>query len=170
MNENLKSLSDDIVENQIQSLVAQEKATTLQILRYLREIERRQIFAKRGFSSLWDYCIQTLGYSESQAQRRIAAMRLIREIPEAEIQVKEGKITLAALAQAQTFFSQEKKQTGFVRTRDQKVSVLQKLEFKTKRENEKLLADICPKLIAIKESERPLGTGNYEIKLVLNNK
>ena len=64
-------MSDTELLVQIQSLVQREKEITLEILHLLREVEARELHFARGYSSLFDFCVKALGYSESATQRRI---------------------------------------------------------------------------------------------------
>ena len=90
--ENLKSLSDSLLLDQTRSLVQEEKKElTTSILWHLHEIQRRRLYAEQGFASLFDYATRALGYSDAAAGRRIAAMRLLAEVPEAEAPLRRGK-------------------------------------------------------------------------------
>src|ERR1017187_8951545 len=64
----LKALNDETLVNDLKNLVQKEKALTYQILDYLREVETRRLFVARGFSSLFVFCTEYLGYSEPEAQ------------------------------------------------------------------------------------------------------
>ncbi len=85
-----------------------EREATLKVLVYLREIDRRNLFAERGFSSLFDFCTKELHYSEAAAHRRISSMCLLRALPEIEPMVESGSLSLSTLAAAQSFFRAEK--------------------------------------------------------------
>jgi hypothetical protein len=79
---NLKSLSNEVLLQNTQALVAEERKLTTQVLWHLNEIQRRRLYAEHGYGSLFEYTVQCLGYSEAAAGRRIAAMRLLVEVPE----------------------------------------------------------------------------------------
>ncbi|MCX6117779.1 MAG: hypothetical protein NT027_09570, partial [Proteobacteria bacterium] len=68
---NLVQLSDNELHLETQTLVSQERQVLTKILHHLREIERRRLFSDFSCSSLFDYAVKMLGYSEGQAQRRI---------------------------------------------------------------------------------------------------
>ena len=85
--ENTKLISD------LKELVKKEKEFTLKILQHLREVENRQLFVARGHSSLFKFCLAELKYSESEAQTRIQAMRLLKELPEMEQKIEAGEIS-----------------------------------------------------------------------------
>src|SRR5437879_6503065 len=80
----LKSLSNEDLIIQTKLKAQQERELTLEVLHFLREIERRRLFAQRGYSSLHAFCVEELKYSDPAAQRRIQAMRLLRDLPKTE--------------------------------------------------------------------------------------
>lgn len=77
---NLSILNDDSLLNAIKTLAAHEREVTLEVLHHLREVERRQLFARLGYRSLFEYAVKELLYSEGAAQRRISSMRLLRSL------------------------------------------------------------------------------------------
>ncbi|MEZ4815069.1 MAG: hypothetical protein R3A80_07675 [Bdellovibrionota bacterium] len=117
-----------------QELARSEREVTLSVLHHLREIERRHLYAELGYSSLYEYVVQELKYSNGAAHRRIASMRLLNTLPEMEKKLESGALSLCALAQAQSFFRQEKTQSLEV-----KKSILLNLENKSTREVEREL-------------------------------
>ena len=100
----LKRLTDTQLLAATQRLVKTERATTTAILHHLREIERRKLYADLGCSSLFEYAVRELGYSNSGAGRRIAAMRLVAEIPEVADKLESGALSLGSVCQAQSYF------------------------------------------------------------------
>src|SRR4051812_27192776 len=99
---NLKNLSDDTLLSQTRSFVEREREMTLQVLHHLKEAERRRLYASLAYSSLFDYVTRELGYCPGSACRRIDAMRLLKEMPELEEKIQEGKLTLSTVARAQS--------------------------------------------------------------------
>jgi hypothetical protein len=134
---NLNHLTDSALLSETEKLVSQERELLVRVLHHLEEIERRRLFASLGFSSLFTYAVKRLGYSEDQAQRRISAMRLLRDLPELEDKVQNGFLSLTNLSRAQTLFRQEEKLAPL--PKEQKKVILEKLESKTSREAEKIL-------------------------------
>ncbi len=74
MKEDVRRLSDDVLVDKLRELVGTERRILSQILLHLREVENRRLYSRRGYSSLFKYCVEELGYSESAAGRRIQAM------------------------------------------------------------------------------------------------
>ncbi len=86
------------------SLVLHEQALQLAVLDHLREIHARHLHLRLGFSSLFDYAVRELGYSEGAAWRRIKAMRLCSDTAGTRERLQDGSLTLSAAAQLQNTF------------------------------------------------------------------
>ena len=76
MNRNeLKKLSDLELLEFTGRAAKNEKAATLVLLEHLLEVDVRRAFAADAYSSLFDYVVRGLKYSESQAAERVSAVR-----------------------------------------------------------------------------------------------
>jgi hypothetical protein len=95
-------MNDIELELALESAVTREREVVSEILRYLREVEKRRLYLDSGFSSMFAYCTEKLGYSEPEAQLRIQAMRLIRVAPEALPRLERGTLSLSVAAQIQS--------------------------------------------------------------------
>jgi len=131
----LRHLIDKVLLVDTKKLVLRERECTSRILHYLREIDRRKLFAELGFSSLFSYCTKDLKYSPDQAQRRIVACRLLGELPEIEAKLDSGSLNLTHLG----LFSSHCKSEGICGI-EEKRAVLSQLENTSTREAEKILA------------------------------
>ena len=163
---NLKLISDADLLKQTLDLAIEEKRITLLLIEYLREIERRMLFAEMGYGSLYEFCIQHLGLSDGAAYRRIAAMHLIRDVPEAKVSIKNGKISLSNATLAQNFFQTEQK-NGNTMSTDRKKEILTQIEGLSKRGCEQKLYEISPTAIP-RESERVVSATQTELKLIVD--
>jgi hypothetical protein len=63
----LSGLSDRELLARVKALVSRERATTLEILLHLIEVERRRLHLGLGYPSLFEYCTRHLGYSSTAA-------------------------------------------------------------------------------------------------------
>jgi len=95
----LKCLSDKELLNQLKSLVTQEQELTLNILPHLAEVERRELYLEKAYSSLYDYCRSEFGYSDASAWRRSSAAVAILKCPEAWELLKQKRVTMSVLCQ-----------------------------------------------------------------------
>jgi hypothetical protein len=168
----IRELSDSDLIQGLKSSVSDERKQTALVLEFLRETDRRRLFAEFGCSSLWEFCTRELGYSEGSASRRIASMRLLRELPELKEDLLDGKQTLSSLAQAQRFFKVEEKHQSVKLTPAEKCKVLERLEGKSSRECEKELLRLSssPLEIARPERTRLVDETHTELKLVLEER
>src|SRR5947209_11276348 len=104
---NLTSLTRDLLIKNTQALITEEKRIELELIDHLREIDRRMLHLEMGYPSLFEFAVRFLGLTEASAYRRIAAMKLVRDIPEVKVGLQSGALTLSNVAAAQTFFRAE---------------------------------------------------------------
>jgi hypothetical protein len=159
------ALSDADLLEHTRTLATEERRLTAQVLRHLEEIERRGIHLKRH-SSLFRFCLSELGYSENEANARISAMRLSRELPEVISAVESGKLSLTNLVKVQAYFRSEKKAGAPVSTTE-KALLLKELSGKSARACERVLAERLPLAPAV-DRERALAGARTEITFTAN--
>ena len=123
---NLKTLDDDELLLQTKFLVQKERQMSVLLISHLQEIWVRKLYLEKGFSSLFQYAVQELGYSESSAYRRIKAMKLCSALPSAKSQIESGKLNLNAAGMLQNFFEQQEKKADQMQKNINSVSLKQK--------------------------------------------
>ncbi len=156
----LHDLSDqDLIEN-LKILISDEREILTAILHHLKEVESRHLYLAKGFSSLFAYLTEGLGYSESAAYRRIQAMRLMKSIPEIEEKLETGALSLSVASQLQTYLHQEDKKRKVEKkapvTQSEKQTLIQTLQGTSARECEQKLAKLSPETSLPKEKTRPI--------------
>ena len=173
-----EGLSDRDLLSRMRQLVQRERELLTEILHHLKEVEKRKLYSDLGYKSLFDYAVRELGYSDGQAGRRIAAMKLLRELPQQEAQelekkIESGALNLTHLCQAQSFFNEVKKSAP-TKTLDvgEKLEVLKSLEHKSSRQGQVALIE---KMEAVgiqtpppKEQAKILSSEQTELRLVLS--
>ena len=164
----LRKLSDEELLNQTKRLATQERELLTEILWHLKEVSDRRLYSARGFSSVFDYSVKELKYSEAAAGRRIAAMRLLVEIPEIAPAIQNGTLNLSAIGSVQSFFKKEEANQGKKYTKEEKRKVLESIASKSKRECEKLLAILSPESALGPEKIKPLTESHTELRLIVN--
>lgn len=90
----LKKSSSDDLNHHLKTLAQQERELLHHIILTVKEIDSRKLYLKMGFSSLFDYLVKHIGYSEGAAQRRIDAARLLRDVPLLAAKIESGEIKL----------------------------------------------------------------------------
>ena len=101
-------ISDTQLLQETKMIAKQEQMKTLELLKYLTEIDRRMAYVKLGYTSLFAYLTQELGYSGSEAALRVNAMRLLNKVPEVQEKIVTGALTLSSAASIQSFSRTEK--------------------------------------------------------------
>ena len=109
-------LSDRALLRQTSTLVRHERHLQGAIIDHLAEIEARRLFLRRGCSSLFDYAVRELGYSDAAAGRRIGAVRLCADQPGARERLRDGSLTLSAAAELQWAFDRQRRRGSIAGT------------------------------------------------------
>ena len=173
-------------------LAGLEHQINVVVIDHLRELERRRLYLTIGFSSLFDYAVRELGYSDAAAWRRIKAMRLCAGVDGARERLQDGSLTIAAAAELQHAFDrQEHKQTGArtaapsgpapagtepsteppaapVLDDSARQALVKQAAGKSTRQVRAMLADVDPELAAQADRMRPLGADRWELKAVID--
>jgi hypothetical protein len=102
-------LSDRELLRQTSALVHHERHLQGAVIDHLAEIQARRLFLQRGCSSLFDYAVRELGYSDAAAARRIGAVRLCADQPGARERLRDGSLTLSAAAELQWAFDRRRR-------------------------------------------------------------
>ena len=120
-------------------LVREERRIGIEILWHFREIESRRAYVESGCTSLFEYATKVLKYSEAAAYRRISAMRVLRENPEASQMVRQGSLSVTTISQIEGFLKFEKIQNKKVYTFEEKRDLLVRVQDKSTRQVEREL-------------------------------
>lgn len=162
-----KNLSNDKLITQLKDLVRRERELLTQLLHYLKEVEQRKIYAQRGYDSLFSFMREELGYSEGSADRRIKAMRLIKDLPEVEERIATGTLSLSVAASTQRFLQKENRCRRENRTpaisKAEKLEVVNSLEGKSIRDCEQKLAELSPESALPRDKTRIITQGKVHI-------
>ena len=149
----LNRMSDQALIAKIVLLAREERELLTSVLHHLREIEARRLFCSLGYSSLFDFTMKHLGYSEDQAYRRISAMRLLKEIPEIETRITAGEISLSHIGLAQSFFKQEMKVSQKAFSKQEKIVLFERIANKPIREATRLTLSLSSVRTQIKPDQ-----------------
>ena len=117
----------------LEALVKHERATSVQVLEHLVEVERSKLFLQDGYGSLYSYCTKKLRYSEPAANRRICSARALAKFPELRCLLIEGELSLTTLSLVSRQLNDENK--------DQ---ILGSIRGKSRSEVEEILAETRP--------------------------
>jgi hypothetical protein len=154
-------LTNKILLIDTKNLVNAERGATAKILHHLKEIDRRKLYSDLRYSSLFDYCVRELGYSEASAQRRIVAARMLAEIPEIETKIESGLLSLTNISQVNQFFKEA--------SVSEKKKVFQEVEGLSKKKCEKKLFELTGIEKIPKETKQRVSENKVKVAIVLSD-
>src|SRR4051812_45529562 len=93
----LGGLENDQLLLALCGLERRENDSLSDLLAHLAELDERALCIALGYSSLFAYCTEALGFCKSSAGRRIAAARVCRQYPEAFVRVANGELQLSVV-------------------------------------------------------------------------
>jgi len=93
----INEISNTELTERISILQSKERSVVLKFLIHLGEFDKRRLYLKQGYSSLFDYCTRKLNLSEGSAFRRITAARFLRDYPKCGVSFLTGEITLCSI-------------------------------------------------------------------------
>jgi hypothetical protein len=127
-------MSDDRVLERVEVLVARSNQLTAELLAHLAEVERRGLHLREACGSLFAFCVERLHMSEAAAGKRITAARVARRFPIVLGMVARGEIHLTGVNLLAAHLSEENH-----------AELLERARHRSKREIEKLMAEIAPR-------------------------
>lgn len=132
----LGHLANHVLIRDLHSLVAQDRASTAILLAHIAEVDRRRLYAEAGYSSMFEYGIKVLDFSEDVAGKRITAARVARRFPHVFEAVRDGRLHVSGLCVL------SKPLKGL--RREPAIELLACAEHKTREEIREMLAERFP--------------------------
>ena len=68
------------------------KQAEADLISVLQEVENHRVFVELGYTSLFNYCVQALGLSESVASNFVTVARKAREVPVLQAAIQTGSL------------------------------------------------------------------------------
>jgi hypothetical protein len=93
-----ENINDELLLRECKLAVQTEKQSTARVLEYLCAIDDRRLWLKEGFSSLFDFCLRFLNYSEGETYRRIQACRLSSRVKEVKPLLENNSLSLTTMS------------------------------------------------------------------------
>jgi len=145
-------LSNQELLKGLKHLMAKERLLQHDFIAHLGEIDSRALHLKMGYSSLFAYCLEELHLSESSALKRIQVARAARKAPQIYRVLEAGKTSLTALSRICPHLK-----------RDNCEDWLSKIEGKSVRQVEELIAKVCPRP-DVPDGMKPLSESQVRIQ------
>lgn len=161
-------MTNQEIQSKMVELVKRERRTTNEILELINLAFDQKLHLDLGFSSLFDWLVRGHGYSESAAQRRIQAARLLRTVPEISEKLENGSMTLTGAAKVQSVLSVQEKMSGEKVSRETKKQVIEQIEKQSTIQMERTLISIFPDTASQVYQERKTVIDENQSRLSVN--
>jgi hypothetical protein len=129
----LDEVPNDALLVSLKHLVGSSNELTAHLLAHLAEVDARGIYRERACATRWAYCVYELRLSEDEAQRRCRASRVARRFPLLFDMLADASIHLTGILLLAPYLMLENH-----------VGLLARARYRTKREIEKLIAEVAP--------------------------
>jgi hypothetical protein len=127
-------LTDGALVAEVARLRGGELEVTARLIAHLAEVEVRALYVPAGYSSLFTYCHEGLGYSEDEAYNRKTAAQVARRYPAVVDMLADGRLSLTAVRLLAPVLKDDNWEATFAEAAG-----------KRKREIEKLVARLDPR-------------------------
>jgi hypothetical protein len=161
----LKHLSDSDLLLATKSALRDVRQAEVQLLRHFAEIAERRLWTEAG--SLYKFLGQTFELTDDQIYPRLQAMRLLQALPELEVKIESGRLSVTNALKAQRAFAAESKMR--LVTKEEKREVIASLENASTRESERLLANRYPQSKSLPEKIKPVAANQNLIQFYVDD-
>lgn len=123
----LSNVSNEVLLERTYRYARSERKITHIVLWHINEVERRGLYAKLKYNSIFKYISQHLGYGEKAAYERMHASRLLGKMPELAEKMEEGTLNLTQIVQVQSCINKEAR-VGNKIDQEQTAKIFEKIE------------------------------------------
>lgn len=167
----LRNLTDKEVLAGLESCRKIEIANAADVLIHIDEVIQRKLYLARSKGSIYKFLAAKYRYSENEAYNRVRAAETLGFAPEMENALRENKICMTYLKDAQVAFKQEDKRRKKIKQpkllSHHKQKVLQKIV--ENGEAKRILATEFPQLTPNINREKPIGADLTLIQFTVTN-
>lgn len=140
----IQNLNDDQLLASLGNQFENERRTSNIILLHLHEVDRRRLYAARGYPDLYVMLLKFYRLSETSANQRVKAIALMAEVPRVEERLQSAELNLSTLAMAQRQIRLQEKVTGRKLERERKIEIVEKIANKTQAQAQVELFRMLP--------------------------
>jgi hypothetical protein len=161
----LKHLSDSDLILSTQSTLRDLRQAEVHLLRHFAEIAERRLWAEAG--SLYKFLGQTFELTDDQIYPRLQAMRLLQALPELEVKLESGQLSVTNALKAQKVFAAESKTRPL--SKEEKREVIAHIENTSTREADRILATRYPQTKSLPEKIKPIAANQNLIQFYVDD-
>lgn len=162
-------MTNEQLEARLAYLVRYERRITREILELICEVEKRKFYLEQAYPSIYEWLIRKYGYSQSAANRRIQAARLLREFPQVKEKIESGALNLSTVTQLQTTLRKEERRSGEKIPATTKQELLTQIENRSVEQTEKILRTQFPEASMQYESLRTVGHDHAKLTIIIED-
>ena len=129
-----EALSDEGLLSRLAALLKQSRRVEAELVAHIAEVDRRRLYARQAFPSMFAYCTHALHLSETEAYLRITVARASRDHPMLLEMLADGRLHLSAIARLAPHLTEANRE-----------AVLGRAVHRSKREIEELVAGLAPR-------------------------
>src|SRR5262249_29689360 len=130
----LGAISDQELLDRLTRLTPDSPRTQADLVAHLAEADERKLYVRHACASMFSYCIEVLHFSEAEAYLRIIAARASRKHPMLLTLLADGRLHLSGIGLLAPHLTAQ--------NRD---AVLARASYRSKREIQKLVAELSPR-------------------------
>jgi hypothetical protein len=161
----LKHLSDSELIISTKSALTDLRQAEVHLLRHFAEISARRLWTEAG--SLYKFLAHTFELTDDQIYPRLQAMRLAQALPELEVKLESGQLSVTNALKAQQVFAAESKMR--VVPVAEKREVIKVLENASTREADRILATRYPQSKPLPEKIKPVAENQNLIQFYVDD-
>lgn len=120
-------MADDELWEWFRSVVEEEREVLGDVIEALAEVDERRLYEKKGWRTMFEYCVYSRRWSESAAFRRIRAARATRLFPPILELLRAGRLHLEGVVILHAFIEDEDFPALLLRCADKTVKEIEAL-------------------------------------------
>ncbi len=156
---NFHHISDEALDRGLLSWVKKEKEALKEVLLHIAEIDKRRLYLRLAYPSMFAYLTERMGYEGGSAQRRLDAARLSLEVPSLIETLDRGEVTLSQV----TFLQKTLRASPHKTTLQEKIQLIEEIKNKSVKDTQIVIAQALD--IEIKQDPKVCHQADKSVRL-----
>jgi len=163
----LSQLSHEDLETRLKDLVQKERKLLHVILEHIKEVERRELYLAKAYSSMYAYLVQEMKYSGSAALRRLEAARLLKDVPSLSQEIQAGNVNLSQIGELSRALKDKERQEQKKVSSEKKAELIAKISQKSLPESQQILSQALEIPLKKTDTQKVQRDASVRIELTL---